>query len=67
LAVFDVSTPGKSVPKGFIPVGWFPTNVKFINNKIWVTNGKGNTSLANPYGPRPIKNGEEVIWQKVCD
>ena len=61
LAVFDVSTPGKSVPKGFIPVGWFPTNVKFINNKIWVTNGKGNTSLATPYGPRPIKNGEEVI------
>ena len=61
LAVFDVSIPGKSVPKGFIPVGWFPTNVKFINNKIWVTNGKGNTSLANPYGPRPIKNGEEVI------
>lgn len=61
LAVFDVSTPGKSIPKGFIPVGWFPTNVKFINNKIWVTNGKGNTSLANPYGPRPIKNGEEVI------
>lgn len=61
LAVFDVSNPGKSVPKGFIPVGWFPTNVKFINNKIWVTNGKGNTSLANPYGPRPVKNGEEVI------
>jgi YVTN family beta-propeller protein len=61
LAVFDVSTPGKSIPKGFIPVGWFPTNVKYINNKIWVTNGKGNTSLANPYGPRPIKNGEEVI------
>jgi hypothetical protein len=61
LAVFDVSTPGKSVPKGFIPVGWFPTNVKFINNKIWVANGKGNTSLANPYGPRPVKNGEEVI------
>ena len=61
LAVFDISIPGKSVPKGFIPVGWFPTNVKFINNKIWVTNGKGNTSLANPYGPRPIKNGEEVI------
>jgi len=61
LAVFDVSTPGKSVPKGFIPVGWFPTNVKYINNKIWVTNGKGNTSLANPYGPRPVKNGEEVL------
>lgn len=61
LAVFDVSLPGKSRPKGFIPVGWFPTQVKFIGNKIWVANGKGNTSLANPYGPRPIKNGEEVI------
>ena len=61
LAVFDVTTPGKSVSKGFIPVGWFPTHVKFINNKIWVSNGKGNTSLANPYGPRPVKNGEEVI------
>ena len=61
LAVFDVAKPGKSVSKGFIPVGWFPTNIKFIQNKIWVSNGKGNTSLANPYGPRPIKNGEEVI------
>jgi YVTN family beta-propeller protein len=61
LAVFDVNTPGKSRPKGFIPVGWFPTQVKFINNKIWVANGKGNTSLPNPYGPRPIKNGQEVI------
>lgn len=61
LAVFDVARPGKSVSKGFIPVGWFPTNIKFIQNKIWVANGKGNTSLANPYGPRPIKNGEEVI------
>jgi YVTN family beta-propeller protein len=61
LAVFDVSNPGKSISKGFIPVGWYPTNIKFIQHKIWVTNGKGNTSLANPYGPRPIKNGEEVI------
>jgi YVTN family beta-propeller protein len=61
LAVFDVSVLGKSRSKGFIPVGWFPTQVKFINNKIWVANGKGNTSLANPYGPRPIKNGQEVI------
>lgn len=61
LAVFDVARPGKSVSKGFIPVGWFPTNIKFIQNKIWVANGKGNSSLANPYGPRPIKNGEEVI------
>jgi YVTN family beta-propeller protein len=61
LAVFDISNPGKCKPKGFIPVGWFPTQVKFIQNKIWVANGKGNTSLPNPYGPRPVKNGEEVL------
>ncbi len=61
LAVFDISVPGKSRSKGFIPTGWYPTQVKYINQKIWVSNGKGNTSLANPYGPRPIKNGEEVI------
>jgi YVTN family beta-propeller protein len=60
LAVYDVSVTGSSKPMGFIPVGWFPTNVKFIEGKIWVTNGKGNTSYANPFGPRPVKNGEEV-------
>lgn len=60
LAVFDVNNPGKSVSKGFIPVGWFPTNVKWINNKIWVLNGKGNTSLANPNGPKPVRSTEEV-------
>jgi hypothetical protein len=60
LAVYDVSVTESSKPMGFIPVGWFPTNVKFIEGKIWVTNGKGNTSYANPYGPRPVKNGEEV-------
>ena len=54
LAVFDVSKPGKSVSKGFIPVGWFPTNVRVIDNRIFVTNGKGFTSFANPLGPQPV-------------
>jgi YVTN family beta-propeller protein len=47
LAVFDVSVPGKSISKGFIPVGWYPTCVRVINNKIYVANGKGFTSMAN--------------------
>ena len=55
LAVFDVSNPGSSSSKGFIPVGWYPTNVKVIGKKIFITNGKGFTSMANPYGPNPIK------------
>jgi len=64
LAVFDVTTEGKSVSKGFIPVGWFPTNVKVIGKKIWVTNGKGFSSQANPYGPNPLRHHEEVLYQQ---
>ncbi|WP_375444861.1 bifunctional YncE family protein/alkaline phosphatase family protein [uncultured Fibrella sp.] len=54
LAVFDVSERGKSVSKGFIPVGWFPTNVRMVGKRIFVTNGKGFTSFANPLGPQPV-------------
>ena len=55
LAVFDVSHPGKSTSKGFIPVGWYPTCVKVMGKKIFVTNGKGFSSFANPKGPNPVK------------
>ena len=55
LAVFDVSTIGKSFSKGFIPVGWYPTNVRVVDNKIIVANGKGFTSFSNPKGPQPVK------------
>lgn len=55
LAVFNVSIPGKSSSKGFIPTGWYPTNVRTLGKKIFVSNGKGFTSMANPNGPQPIK------------
>ena len=45
LSVFDVSQPGKSVSKGFIPTGWYPTAVKAVGDKIFVTNGKGFSSF----------------------
>ncbi len=64
LAVFDISTPGKSLSKGFIPVGWYPTNVKVVGKKIFVANGKGYSSLANPYGPNPFRSRESVIYQQ---
>jgi len=63
LALFDISQPGFSKSKGFIPTGWYPTNVKVIGNKIFITNGKGFSSQANPYGPNPIRKREEVIYQ----
>ena len=62
LAVFDVSKPGYSKSKGFIPTGWYPTNVKVIGQKIFVCNGKGFSSMANPFGPNPIRKSGEVIW-----
>ncbi len=64
LAVFDVSTPGQSKGKGFIPVGWYPTNVKTEKNKILVANGKGLSSKANPKGPQPISKKDDSGYQK---
>lgn len=63
LAVFDVSKPGFSKSKGFIPTGWYPTNVKVIGKKIFVSNGKGFTSLPNAKGPDPTKKDQEVNYQ----
>jgi YVTN family beta-propeller protein len=54
LAVFDISQPGASKSKGFIPTGWYPTCVRVIGNKIYVSNGKGFSSMANPQGPNPF-------------
>ncbi|MEO8414498.1 MAG: bifunctional YncE family protein/alkaline phosphatase family protein [Ginsengibacter sp.] len=64
LAVFDVSSPGNSTSKGFIPTGWYPTCVKAIGNKIFVTNGKGFSSFANPEGPNPYEKKETVTFRK---
>ena len=64
LAVFDVSKPGSSKSKGFIPVGWYPTVVRVIANKIFVANGKGFTSMANPYGPSPIDDHEKISYHQ---
>jgi YVTN family beta-propeller protein len=60
VAVFDVSKPAASKSKGFIPVGWYPTCVRVIGNRIYVANGKGLSSMANPYGPNPVGKREEV-------
>ncbi|GHB88504.1 lipoprotein [Persicitalea jodogahamensis] len=59
LAVFDVSDRGESRSLGFIPTGWYPTTVREVGGKIYVANGKGVTSLANPGGPQPTMTGAE--------
>jgi len=64
LAVFDVSKPGNSRSRGFIPVGWYPTNVKTLDAKIIVANGKGFSSMANPLGPQPVKKADNSGYKK---
>ena len=54
VAVFDVSKPGSSASKGFIPVGWYPTSIKVSGNKLFVANGKGFSSSPNPEAPDPV-------------
>ncbi|HEY4337628.1 MAG TPA: beta-propeller fold lactonase family protein [Puia sp.] len=61
LAVFDVSKPGASHSLGFVPTGWYPSVVRMIDNKLYVANAKGLTSLPNPNGPNPISTKETVL------
>ncbi|MEI6888148.1 MAG: bifunctional YncE family protein/alkaline phosphatase family protein [Bacteroidales bacterium] len=65
LAVFDVSIPGKSFSKGFIPTGWYPSCVRVVNKQLWIANGKGYTSYANPNGPDPAGNSQKIFSQQA--
>lgn len=55
IAVLNVADPGKAKSLGFIPVGWYPTSVRYHpgQKKLYVTCGKGLGSKANPNGPSP--------------
>ena len=65
LAVFDVSVPGKSSSLGFIPTGWYPTCVRADKKHVYVLNGKGSRSYANPEGPQPVKKGDRDNYKKA--
>lgn len=64
LAVFEVEDLGQSKSLGFIPVGWYPTQVKVVNGIVYVANGKGFSSFANPKGPNPVVKTQTVTYQK---
>jgi YVTN family beta-propeller protein len=55
VAVFNVADAKVAKPLGFIPVGWYPTSVRYnkLDKTIYVANGKGVLSKANPSGPNP--------------
>jgi len=55
-AVIDVSTRGRSRSLGFIPLGAYPTSIRFSADgaRVYAANGKGSGgSRRNPGGPRP--------------
>jgi len=64
LAVFDVSEPGHSHSLGFIPVGWYPTCVRIRGRQIFVTNGKGLSSMPNPLEPQPGQRRNNSKYKK---
>src|SRR5260370_16229025 len=68
LAVFNVAEPGQAKPLGFIPVGWYPTSVRFnpTDQRIYVANGKGLMSFANPQGPLPNHRGRQPAEQYIA-
>lgn len=57
VAVFNIDEAGETKPLGFIPVGWYPTSVRYnpTDKKLYVANGKGGQSFANPQGPTPLQ------------
>ena len=61
VAVIDVTKPGAGRVRGFIPTGWYPTGVTFDRDgrRIYVLNGKGLSSAANPRGPQPGLHGAD--------
>lgn len=61
LAVFDVTKPGASQSLGFVPTGWFPSVVRVIDDKLYVANVKGFSSLPNPHGPNPVAKNQTVV------
>ncbi|MGJ7030563.1 bifunctional YncE family protein/alkaline phosphatase family protein [Niabella hirudinis] len=61
IAVFNVSDPGHSSSLGFIPTGWYPSSVRLVNDKLYVANAKGFSSLPNPRGPNPVSKKEAVV------
>ncbi len=67
LAMFDIRERGKSRSLGFIPVGWYPTCVRFADGgeKILVTNGKGLASRDNSKGPNPLREPHASVREYI--
>jgi DNA-binding beta-propeller fold protein YncE len=70
VAVFNVTAPGKARPLGFIPVGMYPTAVRYnpADKRLYIANGMGTTPRANPHGPNPEVPGRgRTVEEYIAD
>jgi 6-phosphogluconolactonase (cycloisomerase 2 family) len=67
IAVFHVAEPGKSRPLGFIPAGMYPTTVRYNSQdrRLYVANGRGTSTRANPQGPNPTLPKNPTIREYI--
>jgi len=66
VAVFDVAERGHARSLGFIPVGWYPTSVRFAHDgRILVANGKGLLPSANRQGPNPLNEPPASVREYI--
>ena len=67
VAVFNIENPKMAKPLGFIPVGWYPTSVRYdaLNKTILVANGKGLVSKANRSGPQPTQRFPKPLEEYI--
>jgi DNA-binding beta-propeller fold protein YncE len=68
VAVFHVAEPGKSRPLGFIPVGIYPTAVRYnsADRRLYVANGRGVTPRANLAGPNPALPKNATVREYIA-
>jgi WD40 repeat protein len=68
VAIFNVSQPGKARPLGFIPVGMYPTAVRYnpADKRLYVANGRGTTPKANPHGPNPLLRQNQTVREYIA-
>src|SRR5262249_2726057 len=66
VAVFNVEERGNGKPMGFIPVGWYPTSVRYnaADNHLYAATGKGASPKANRHGPNPLQRDQTVVTQR---
>ena len=67
VVMFDITERGESKSLGFIPVGWYPTSVRFSadGSQIIVANGKGLTSRDNNKGPNPLNEPPRQVREYI--